>query len=171
MPYLQFIQSINQYVFRKFKPSEWETLLSGGNPHTCTLWDYSRNQNDCLKNHIMRYHMQLKPLCIAPTCVFAQFFANKVYGMFWRIHIQISCIIIVVLFKISQFDTKMKTSIAFVWLYPTVCFQMSPQISCLKRGVVTLVAFGWLFPTMCFQMYPQITTCIRGCLITLVAFF
>ena len=23
--------------------------------------------------------MQLKPLCIAPTCVFAHFFANKVY--------------------------------------------------------------------------------------------
>ena len=31
--------------------------------------------------------------------------------------------------------------VAFVQLFPTVHFQMCPQMACLKRGIVTLVAF------------------------------
>ena len=46
--------------------------------------------------------------------------------------------------------------VAFVQLFSTVCFQMCPQIACLKRGKVTLVAFVWLFPVVCFHMSPQI---------------
>ena len=40
----------------------------------------------------------------------------------------------------------------------------------MRRCITTLVAFVWLFPTVCFQMYPQ-TVCPRGCKITLVATF
>ena len=37
------------------------------------------------------------------------------------------------------------TLVAFVWLFSTVCFQMSPQIACLRWGIVALVALVWLF--------------------------
>ena len=61
------------------------------------------------------------------------------------------------------------TLVAFVWLFSTVGFQMFPQMACLRRGIVTLVAFVWLFSTVRFQMCPQIA-CLRGCIITQVAF-
>ena len=51
----------------------------------------------------------------------------------------------------------------------TVCFRMSAQVACLRRGIVTLVAFAKLFSTACFQMSPQ-SACIIGCIVTLVAF-
>ena len=44
--------------------------------------------------------------------------------------------------------------IAFVWLFPTVCFHMSPQIAFPMGCKVTLVAFVWLFSTVCFHMCP-----------------
>ena len=56
-----------------------------------------------------------------------------------------------------------------VWLVSTVCFQMSPQTVCPRRGIVTLVAHVWLFSTVRFQMCPK-SACIRGCKATLVAF-
>ena len=46
---------------------------------------------------------------------------------------------------------------------------MCPQITCMRRCIVTLVAFVWLFSTVCFQMFPQIA-CMSGCIFTLVAF-
>ena len=61
------------------------------------------------------------------------------------------------------------TLVAFVWLFSTVRFQMSPQMACLRECRVTLLAFVWLFPTVYFQMCPQIA-CPRGCKVTLVAF-
>ena len=61
------------------------------------------------------------------------------------------------------------TLIAFVWLYSTVCFDMSPQIACVGGCIVTKVAFVWLFPTVRFQMPPHIA-CPRECRVTLVAF-
>ena len=61
------------------------------------------------------------------------------------------------------------TFVALVWLFSTVRFQMSPQISCNRRDIVALVAFVWLFSTVCFQMWPQ-WTWIRACIVTLVAF-
>ena len=61
------------------------------------------------------------------------------------------------------------TLIAFVWLFPTVCIQMSPQIPCLRGCKITLVAFVWHFSTVCFQMSPHIA-CREGCKVTLVAF-
>ena len=42
---------------------------------------------------------------------------------------------------------------------------MSPQIACPRRGIVTLVAFVWLFSTVRFQMSPQ-TAFMRRCKIT-----
>ena len=62
------------------------------------------------------------------------------------------------------------TLVAFVWLFSTVCFQMSPQNVCPRRCIVTLVAFVQLFSSVCFQMSPQMT-CPRRCVFTLVAFF
>ena len=40
---------------------------------------------------------------------------------------------------------------------------------CIYASIVTLVALVWLFPTVSFQMFPQIAF-IRGCIVTLVAF-
>ena len=59
--------------------------------------------------------------------------------------------------------------LAFVRFLSTVRFQMCPQMTCLRRGIVTLVAFVWFFSTVCFQMCPQ-TVYPRGCIVTLVAF-
>ena len=64
------------------------------------------------KNHIMRYvpHavktlMHSTHMCICSIfCQQGVFLSKSSNGLFWRIHIQISCIFIVVLFKISQFD-------------------------------------------------------------------
>ena len=55
------------------------------------------------------------------------------------------------------------------FVLPTVCFQMCPQIACLRRSIVALVAFVWFFSTVPFQMYPQ-SACLWGCIVTLVAF-
>ena len=61
------------------------------------------------------------------------------------------------------------TLLAFVWLFSTVRFQMSPQIACLWGCKVTLVAFVWLFSTVRFQMCSQMA-CTRRGIVTLVAF-
>ena len=47
--------------------------------------------------------------------------------------------------------------VAFVWLFSTMCFQMSPQIACLRGCKVTFVAFVWLFSTVYFQMCRIVT--------------
>ena len=70
----------------------------------------------------------------------------------------------------SENDPKWKfILVAFVWYMSTVCFQMRPQIACLRRCKVTLVAFVWLFSTVCFQMCPQMA-CMGRCIVALVAF-
>ena len=61
------------------------------------------------------------------------------------------------------------TLVASVWLYPTVCFQMGPQMAYLRRCIITLAAFVWLFSTVGFQMCPQMVR-PRWCIVTLVAF-
>ena len=58
--------------------------------------------------------------------------------------------------------------VAFVGLFSTVHFQMSPQMACLRGCIITLVAFVWLFSTVHFQMFPQ-TARVSGCIITQVA--
>ena len=50
----------------------------------------------------------------------------------------------------------------------TVCFQMYPQIACLRRGKVTLVALVRLFSTVYFEMTSQ-AAFHRRCILTLVA--
>ena len=55
-----------------------------------------------------------------------------------------------------------------LWPFSAVCFQMCPQMTCLKRGIITLVAFVQLFPFVHFKMYLQIN-CPIGCIVTLVA--
>ena len=54
------------------------------------------------------------------------------------------------------------TLVAFVWLFSTVCCQMSPQIAYPRRCIVTLVAFVGLFPTVHFQMCPQMACSRRS---------
>ena len=47
-----------------------------------------------------------------------------------------------ILYKYCRERTSCKiTLVAFVWLFPTVCFQMSPQVACLRGCKVALVAF------------------------------
>ena len=60
------------------------------------------------------------------------------------------------------------TLVAFVWLFSTMCLQMSPQNVCARGCKVTLVAFVWLFSNVGFQMCPQMA-CMRRCIITQVA--
>ena len=61
------------------------------------------------------------------------------------------------------------TSVAFVYLFSTVCFQMSLQLAWLREGIVTLAASVCrLLPTVCFQMSLQIA-CLRGFKVTLAA--
>ena len=45
------------------------------------------------------------------------------------------------------------TLVTFVWLFSIECFQMSPQIACMRKCTVTLVAFICLFAIVRFQMY------------------
>ena len=71
------------------------------------------------------------------------------------------------------FKVFFKKLMQFQWLhfllFSTVCCQMSPQMACLRRGIVTLVAFVRLFSTVGFQMFYEITS-IRGGIFALVAF-
>ena len=59
--------------------------------------------------------------------------------------------------------------VTLVWLFSTMCYQMSPQTVCTRRCIVTLVTFVWFFSAVRFQMCPQIA-CPRECKVTLVAF-
>ena len=59
--------------------------------------------------------------------------------------------------------------VAFVWLLFAVSFHMCPQMAWLRGCIITLVTSTWLFSTVCFQVCPQIT-CPRGCKITLATF-
>ena len=61
------------------------------------------------------------------------------------------------------------TLVAFVWLFPTVHFQMSPQMACMRGCIITLVALVRLFSTVCFHMSPQMAF-VGGLIIALVAF-
>ena len=61
------------------------------------------------------------------------------------------------------------TLVAFVCLFSTVRVQMCPQIACIRGCKVTLVAFVWLFSIVCFQMCPQMA-CLWWCEVTLIAF-
>ena len=45
------------------------------------------------------------------------------------------------------------TLVAFVWLFSSVCFQVSPQIICQRGCIVTLFAFVWLFSMARFCSY------------------
>ena len=53
------------------------------------------------------------------------------------------------------------TLVAFVWLFPTVHYQMCLQSVCPRRGKVTLVPFVWLFSTVRLKMF------LRRCKVTL----
>ena len=55
----------------------------------------------------------------------------------------------------------------FVCFFSAVCYQMSPQIICLRTCVITLATFFWLFSAVCFQMSPHIV-CPSGRKATLV---
>ena len=60
------------------------------------------------------------------------------------------------------------TLVAFVWLFSSVHFQMSPQIGFLSRCKVALFALVWLLSTVHFQMSPQIVG-LGGCKVALIA--
>ena len=64
--------------------------------------------------------------------------------------------------------------VAFVWSISTMCFQMLPQIACLKGLKCAFVTFVWFFSTVGFTMLTQRawirSACQSGCKFTLVAF-
>ena len=51
----------------------------------------------------------------------------------------------------------------------SVPLHVSPKRTWVRADKVTLVAFVRFFPAVCFQMFPQIA-CLRGGIVTLVAF-
>ena len=53
--------------------------------------------------------------------------------------------------------------------FPSVYFQMSPQIACMWESLVALLAFVWFVSSVRFQMSPKIAY-MRWCKVTLVAF-
>ena len=59
--------------------------------------------------------------------------------------------------------------VAFVWFSPWMNYQMRPQTTCISGCKITLVAFVRFFSGVYFQMYPQFT-CIDSCTVTLIAF-
>ena len=94
--------------------------------------------------------------------------SGLVCGMVWRsVQIGLSCVLIL---RVAFNFNAISTLIAYVWFLSAVCFQVCPQITCLRGCKVTLVAFVWLFSSVCFQMTPQIA-CLRRCKVTLAALF
>ena len=51
--------------------------------------------------------------------------------------------------QIARLNKCEITLVAFVWPFPTVCFQMSPQIAWIYNGCI------WFFSTVCIQMCPH----------------
>ena len=49
--------------------------------------------------------------------------------------------------------------VAFIWLFSTVCFQMSFQVACTKRCIFTLAAFAWHQDTF-WPFQKDICTCV-----------
>ena len=60
------------------------------------------------------------------------------------------------------------TLVAFFLLFSTVCFRMSPQIACITGCIIILDALVWLFSSVHFQMCSQCSW-IRAGIVTLVA--
>ena len=57
----------------------------------------------------------------------------------------------------------------FLWSILNMLFHVCHQLVCPYGSIVTLIAFVSLFSTVCFQMSPQ-SACVSGCIITLIAF-
>ena len=80
--------------------------------------------------------------CICFTflhCVFSNGSSNRLPE---KMHSRIGCIHMTYISVRFQIWRSKVALVAFVWLFSTVCFQMSPQIACLGRSKVTLVAWG-----------------------------
>ena len=57
----------------------------------------------------------------------------------------------------------------YSYFSPEWVFQMSAQIACLNRIIVTLAAFGGFFSRVSFQM-PFQAISMKGCIVTLITF-
>ena len=53
-------------------------------------------------------------------------------------------------------STHIVTLVAFVWLFPTVYFQVFPQTVCTRAYIITLDAFVWLFSAICLSHWDLI---------------
>ena len=111
-------------------------------------WNINLDYYNCNSQDLLWFHMSPQRVCSFLLC------------LHWSVpHLQMSP-------KITWVRAGKVTLIAFVGLFPTVCFHMSPQSACLNRCIVTLIAFVWLFSTVCFQMSLQMV-CMRGCIYAL----
>ena len=96
-------------------------------------------------------------------CAFSNVSSNRLPE---KMHSRIGCIHMTYISVRFQIWRSKVALVAFVWLFSTVCFQMSPQIACLGRSKVTLVAF---LSIVHFQKYTW-NVCFSGEIVALMAF-
>ena len=85
-------------------------------------------------------HSHIGCIClIFLHCVFSNASSNRLPE---KMQSRIGCIHMTYISVRFQIWRSKVALVAFVWLFSTVCFQMSPQIACLGRSKVTLVAWG-----------------------------
>ena len=100
----------------------------------------------CVFSHVFsnylpdRMHSHIGYICLTFLhCAFSKLFSNWMAG-------------------------NMQSYIGYIYLNFLHCAFSNVffQLTCLRRGIVTLVAFIWLFSTLGFQMSPQ-TACLVCC--------
>ena len=122
-------------------------------------YDFSNVSSNRLPD---KMHSCIGCIYFSPVCVFKcvlKFPALKKHSRIGCIHMTY----ISVRFQIWRSKVAL---VAFVWLFSTVCFQMSPKIACLGRSKVTLVAF---LSIVHFQKYTW-NVCFSGDIVALMAF-
>ena len=148
---------------------------NGEKPHKCNHCDYSPIQVRDLKahntlwehvNHIFfhtlmrKYNLTDFLSCTSNNLIYMwqnkQIKAMFVFKMlYWCITSFCRCSQVSPQIICTRGCKCVITLVTFVWLFSTVCFQMSPQISCLIRYRITLFAFVCFFFTVCFQTSSQ----------------
>ena len=98
---------------------------------------FSNVSSNCLSQ---KKHSRIGCICLTFLhCVFSNGSSNRLPE---KMHSRIGCIHMTYISVRFQIWRSKVALVAFVWLFSTVCFQMSPKIACLGRSKVTLVAWG-----------------------------
>ena len=148
--------------------------MGGINPNAlwckhCVLSNVSSNYLIAFVRYFSTVCFQMGPQvafssgCIITLVAFVRFFSTVYFQMSLQSSWLRSRIVTLVAIFCSSLRTfqipcprgYILTLVAFVWLFPTVCFQMFLQIACLGGCIVTLLAFVRLFSNVYFQMSLQ----------------